>query len=89
MKRFYRFFIILICLFFVLSISCFAADEQDPVPDDPYNSIYSLINEYIYGGSIVAGSYEDLVCIQLSTWICVGFALLPFLVVLWFIRRIC
>ncbi len=49
-----------------------------------YQNIYDLINQYIYGNSIVDGSPEELVAVILSTIMCVCVIWLPF----WFIFRI-
>jgi hypothetical protein len=46
-----------------------------------YENIYQLVNTYIFNGSIVTGSYQDLVTIILSTIACVYLVALPFLVV--------
>lgn len=52
-----------------------------------YQTCYDLINTYIYGGSVVAETYTDLVCIALSTLACVLVFAFPFLVA-WRIMRI-
>lgn len=46
-----------------------------------YQSIYDLINTYVYGGEIVAGSYTELVAIAFSTAACLFLMALPFIVV--------
>lgn len=46
-----------------------------------YQSIYDLINTYVFGNAIVVGTYQDLVTIILSTIACVYLVALPFLVV--------
>lgn len=46
-----------------------------------YENIYQLVNTYIFNGSIVTGSYQDLVTIILSTIACVYLVAFPFLVV--------
>lgn len=46
-----------------------------------YQSIYDLINTYVYGGEIVAGSYMELVAILFSTAACLFLMALPFIVV--------
>lgn len=55
-----------------------------------YQSIYDLFNTYIYGGLIQSGSYEELVCILISTIACLFAFSLPFMVcglVLYFIVK--
>lgn len=42
-----------------------------------YNNIYDLINTYIYGGGIVEGSYEELVCVLVSTCACAVAVAMP------------
>lgn len=46
-----------------------------------YQSIYDLINTYVYGGLIEVGSYQELVAILFSTGACLFMMSLPFLVV--------
>lgn len=46
-----------------------------------YQGIYDIINTYIFGGTIVAGSYQDLVAIVFSVCGCVYLATLPFSIV--------
>lgn len=46
-----------------------------------YQSLYDLINTYIFGSSIVAGSFQELVAILFSTFGCVFLVALPFMVV--------
>lgn len=52
-----------------------------------YQSIYDIINQYIFGMSIVSGSYQDLVAIFLSSVACIFFFALP-LVIVWRIIRV-
>lgn len=46
-----------------------------------YQSIYDLINTYIYGGEIIVGSYQEMTAIIISTIACVFMVALPFLIV--------
>jgi hypothetical protein len=46
-----------------------------------YENIYTLVNTYVFGGSIVAGSYQDLVAILVATIACLYLVALPFLIV--------
>ena len=46
-----------------------------------YQSLYDLINTYIFGGLIATGSYQELVAILFSTLGCVFLISLPFMVV--------
>lgn len=50
-----------------------------------YNTLYELINTYVYGGSIVAESVADLVATLISTAGCIFLIAVPFMLV-W---RIC
>ena len=83
-------YISLLSLFLItfLSVTCFAA-EGDPVPDSPqpYQGLYDLINTYIFGGTVVAGSYQDLVCILVATIGCLFFVAMPFMAVFWLVSR--
>lgn len=54
-----------------------------------YNTILDLFNTYIYGGNMVAGSYEELVAIFFSTTACLFVVSLPFIVVYFIIRFFC
>lgn len=53
-----------------------------------YENIYNLINTYIYGGGIVDGSFEELVCILLSTCSVLFAFAIPFIVVFGLIKFI-
>ena len=53
-----------------------------------YANILELINTYVFGGSIVSGSYEELVSIILATAGVVFLVALPFTVVWKFIKLI-
>lgn len=52
-----------------------------------YQSFYDLLNTYVFGGSIVAGSYEDLVTIFFSMTCTLFLVSLPFLIV-WFLIKL-
>ena len=51
-----------------------------------YQSFYDLLNTYVYGGSVVVESYQDLVCIILATIGCIFLVSIPFVIVWRFIR---
>lgn len=46
-----------------------------------YQSLYELINTYIFGGGIVANSYQELVAILISTTGCIFLVSVPFMLV--------
>ena len=52
-----------------------------------YQQFYSLLNNYIFGGTVVVNTYEDLVCVIVSTIACLLFVALPFVIV-WRIIRV-
>ena len=52
-----------------------------------YQSFYTLLQDYIFGGTVVVGSYEDLVCIMVSTIAALVLVALPFVIV-WRIIRV-
>lgn len=52
-----------------------------------FQSLYDLINTYIFGGLATDGNYYDLVCIIASTFFNVMLVALPFLVI-WKVIRI-
>ena len=47
-----------------------------------YQGIYDLINTYIFGGTVVAGSYAELVTMLFATTASIAFVALP-LVFVW------
>lgn len=51
-----------------------------------YQSLYDLVNTYVYGNTIVAGSVADLVATLIGTCGCLFLVSLPFLLV-WRIAR--
>ena len=53
-----------------------------------YQNLFDLINTYIYGNSVVAGSYQELVCILVATCACIFVFALPFLVVYFVIKKL-
>lgn len=87
-KRLFSIFILSLLVISFLVLPCAAAEEDASSSLIPYDSIYDLVNTYIYGGDVLPGTYEDLVCTQVSTIACVLFILLPFLVVFWIVRRV-
>lgn len=55
---------------------------QNPNGDfSVYNTIYNLVERYIFGGSIEVGSHQDLTATILSSIICVLVFALPFLII--------
>lgn len=46
-----------------------------------YETCYNLINQYIFGSSLVSGSHEDLIAILLSSIATIFLFSLPFLIV--------
>ena len=46
-----------------------------------YQTFYDLIVNHIFGGSVVVGSHQELVCILVSTIACIFIIAIPFLVV--------
>lgn len=53
-----------------------------------YQSLYDLINTYVYGNSIVVGSVADLVATLISTLGCIYLISLPFMLVYFVIKKI-
>lgn len=53
-----------------------------------YHNIFDLLNTYVFGGTVVDGSYEELVCIFFSTCACLFMVSLPFLVVGYILKMI-
>ena len=92
-KRVFNILILSLLMIVICSFSVFAVDGDEAsaqaVEFNPYQTCYDLFNTYIYGGTVVEGTYEDLVCIQVSTLACLFLFALPFLVVFWVIRRVC
>lgn len=54
-----------------------------------YDILYDLINSYIFGNSVVIGSYQDLICIIVSVLGCLFLIALPFIMIFSVIRFIC
>lgn len=52
-----------------------------------YQAFYTLLQDYIFGGAVVVGSYEDLVCIMVSTIAALVLVVFPFIIV-WRIIRV-
>lgn len=52
-----------------------------------YQSIYNIIEQYIFG-AVQSGSHEELVTILMSTFACILCFALPFVLVLLFIKFI-
>ena len=51
-----------------------------------YGSCYDLVNTYVYGGTVTEGTYQDLVCISVATFLCLFIVALPFLAVFGFLK---
>ena len=51
-----------------------------------YNSLYSIINEYIFAGSIVAESVQDLACTLIALVGSISLIALPFIFVFRILR---
>lgn len=52
-----------------------------------YQSLYDLVNTYVFGGLVTNGAYEELVCILVATTGAVFIIALPFILVLKIIIR--
>lgn len=52
-----------------------------------YQTCFELIERYVYG-SVIVGSYQELVCILFSTCACLFVAALPFVLVFRVIRML-
>lgn len=52
-----------------------------------YQSLYDLLNTYVYGGTIAQGSFEELVAILFATLGCLLLVVLPFVVIYRVITR--
>lgn len=46
-----------------------------------YQTCYELVAQYVYGGSAQLESYQDLVCVAVSTLACLFVIALPFILV--------
>lgn len=46
-----------------------------------YQGIYDLINTYVFGSGIVAGSFQELATILISLLACIFLISLPFILV--------
>lgn len=53
-----------------------------------YQSLYNLIELYVFGGNVVEGTHMDLVCVLLSTFGVIFMVALPFIVVYKIIKLI-
>lgn len=68
----------------------FSYVEPDPEPapsTNIYQTCYDLINTYVFGGTVVANTYQDLICIAFSAAACIFLMSLPFLLV-WIIIKV-
>lgn len=54
-----------------------------------YQSLYDLIVQYVYGGAVVAYSYEELCAVFFSTVGSFVVMAIPFIVVFFIIKVIC
>ena len=46
-----------------------------------YNTLYDLVNSYIFVGNVLVGSYQELVCIIVSVIGCLFVFSIPFILV--------
>lgn len=46
-----------------------------------YDSIYDLLNQYIFGGNIIPSSIQDSSCSLVSTALCLFVVAIPFIMV--------
>lgn len=46
-----------------------------------YQTAYDLINQYVYGNTVVAGEFPDLMCVLGATAMCAFTVAVPFIVV--------
>lgn len=53
-----------------------------------YLEAYDLINKFIYGNTIVDGSYEDMVATFVATAAILFFIALPFITVFWACKKL-
>lgn len=51
-----------------------------------YQTAYDLINDYIFGGTALAGSYNELMCVIGATASCAFLVAMPILVVKWVLK---
>lgn len=54
-----------------------------------YESLYNLLEEFVFGGEIVAQSVQDLTATLLSTCGTIFVVALPFIVVFFALKLIC
>ena len=54
-----------------------------------YQTCYDLVNQFLYGGQIIAGSYMELVAIIVATAATLFVFAIPFIIVYRFIKIFC
>lgn len=54
-----------------------------------FDTCYQLLNQYIFGGTVVANTYADLFCVLVSGIATLFLISLPFIVVWQFIKMCC
>lgn len=47
-----------------------------------YQSLYDLVNQYIFNNAVIVGSYQELICIAVATCGAVFVMALPFILVI-------
>ena len=47
-----------------------------------YLDLYTRLNQYIYGGTVVEGTYQDMVLVILATGLVIAAVLIPFIAIL-------
>lgn len=53
-----------------------------------YQDTYNMLNQWIYGNTVVVGTYEDMILCMLSTAAVLFMVALPFIAVLAAIKRL-
>ena len=51
-----------------------------------YDHIYNILNNFIFGGNVIPGSFQDSSLSLLSTCLCVFVVLFPFILAYRFVR---
>lgn len=46
-----------------------------------YDSLYDLIQTYVFGGALELGSNQELVCMLIATFGCIFLVAIPFILV--------
>lgn len=53
-----------------------------------YLDLYTRLNDYIYGGTAVVGTYEDMVLVIVSTFLVIFAVILPLAAVIWLCKKL-